>query len=111
MSKGDYLGEFEHLVLLAIARAGGKSGGADIHAEIERVSRRGASLPAIYVTLGRLENKGYVCASETVAQEGRGGRPRRLFELTRAGSTALRATREVLERMWVDVPPAIRSRR
>src|SRR3954462_2699436 len=108
MAKGDYLGEFEHLVLLAIARAGGKAGGAQIHADIERVSRRGASLPAIYVTLGRLEKKGFVRTADIVPQEERGGRPRRLFEVTRAGSTAMRATREVLERMWLDVPAAAR---
>ena len=111
MPKGEYLGEFEHLVLLAIARGGGKSGGADIHAEIERAARRGASLPAIYVTLGRLERKGYVRTSVVLAQEGRGGRPRRLFELTRAGSAALRTTRELLEGMWLDMPPVTRPRR
>ena len=111
MPKGEYLGEFEHLVLLAIARGGGKSGGADIHAEIERASRRGASLPAIYVTLGRLERKGYVRTADVLPQEGRGGRPRRLFELTRAGSAALRATRELLEGMWLDMPPVVPPRR
>lgn len=111
MPARDYLGEFEHLVLLAIARAGGKAGGAQIHAEIERVARRGASLPAIYVTLGRLEQKGLVRAADIVPQEAGGGRPRRLFEVTRAGSSAMRATRKMLERMWLDTPAVARPRR
>ena len=105
-----YLGEFEHLVLLAIARVGGKAGGAQIHNELEAVGRRGCSLPAIYVTLGRLTTKGYIRAADTVPQEA-GGRPRRLFEITRAGSMAMRATRETLERMWSDVPALARPRR
>lgn len=111
MARGDYLGEFEHLVLLAITRAGGKAGGAQIHDEIERATRRGASLPAIYVTLGRLEQKGLVRAADIVPQETGGGRPRRLFEVTRAGSAAMRATRETLERMWLETPVALRPRR
>jgi len=111
MAAPDYLGEFEHLVLLAIARAGGKAGGADIHAEIERASKRGASMPAIYVTLGRLEKKGFVRTADIVPQDGGAGRPRRIFEVTRAGSGAMRATREVLERMWLDTPAPARPRR
>jgi DNA-binding PadR family transcriptional regulator len=103
MSTG-YLGEFEHLILLAIAKSGGHAGGAQIHHEIERASKRGASMPAIYVTLGRLEKKGFVRTADIVPQEDGGGRPRRIFEVTRAGAAAMRATREVLEKMWVDIP-------
>jgi DNA-binding PadR family transcriptional regulator len=99
-----YLGEFEHLILLAIAKAGGQAGGAQIHAEIEKASKRGASMPAIYVTLGRLERKGFVRTADLVPQDNGGGRPRRLFEVTRAGAAAMRATRDVLEKMWVDLP-------
>lgn len=101
MSPGaQYLGEFEHLVLLAIVRAGGSAGGAQIHEELEKAERRGASIPAIYVTLGRLEKKGFVRAADVVQRE-EGGRPRRLFKVTRSGAAAMRATREVLERLWL----------
>lgn len=110
MAKGDYLGEFEHLVLLAIARAGGKTGGAQVHGELEAATTRGASLPAIYVTLARLEKKGFIRASELVARD-QGGRPRRLFEITRAGARAMQATRSALERLWIDAPSVGRNRR
>ncbi|HEX3865524.1 MAG TPA: hypothetical protein VHV78_02190 [Gemmatimonadaceae bacterium] len=111
MAKGDYLGEFEHLILLAIARAGGRAGGAQIHDELERAAKRGASLPAIYVTLGRLTDKGFVRTADIVAQESGGGRPRRLFEVTRSGASAMRATRRALETMWLDSSPVPRARR
>lgn len=103
MPKRDFLGEFEHLVMLAIARAGGEIAGAEIHTSLERVARRDASLPAIYVTLARLERKGYLRSREDVPPE-RGGRPRRLFTVTRAGDAALRRTRRALERLWGDEP-------
>ena len=111
MGKGDTLGEFEHLVLLAIVRTGGEAGGVGIHDELATASKRARSLPSIYVTLGRLEAKGYVRARETPAPPERGGRPRRLFRVTRAGATALRETRDLLERMWSDGPTPAMGRR
>jgi PadR family transcriptional regulator, regulatory protein PadR len=105
MGKEVYLGEFEHLVLLAIVRAGGDAGGATIHAELERTAKRNTSLPAIYVTLGRLERKQFVRSRDELATTERGARLRRRFEITRTGMAALRQTRDVLERMWGDVSP------
>lgn len=93
----DFLGEFEHLVMLAIAREGGDAAGARIHAQLEQVARRDASLPAIYVTLARLERKGYLRSRMTSADA---GRQRRLFSVTKAGAAALRRTRDALERLW-----------
>lgn len=100
MAKRDFLGEFEHLVMLAVFQSG-EIGGADVHAKLEKIARRDASLSAIYVTLARLERKGYV-RSAAVATPVRAGRPRRLFSVTRSGATALRRTREALERLWAD---------
>jgi PadR family transcriptional regulator PadR len=104
MTGRDTLGEFEHLVLLAIARVGAEAGGAGIHAELDRVAERDASIPAIYVTLGRLEQKGLVRSRTTPPARDRGGRSRRLYSLTNAGLTELKRTRDVLERMWNGVP-------
>jgi DNA-binding PadR family transcriptional regulator len=105
-----YLGEFEHLVLLAIARAGGTAGGARVHREIEQVARRDVSLPSIYVTIARLERKGFVRTAGLEARE-EGGRPRRMFEVTASGAIAMRDTRRTLERMWTEEPATARSRR
>ena len=110
MANTEYLGEFEHLILLAIARRGGQAGGVDVHGELETVTTRGASLPAIYVTLARLEKKGFIRTSDLVERES-GGRPRRLFEITRAGARVMQETRRTLERMWMDVPALGRNRR
>jgi PadR family transcriptional regulator PadR len=104
MARGNFLGEFEHLVMLAIVRAGGEVGGAGIHHELERNAKRGASLPAIYVTLARLVRKGYLRGREAPVSAARGGRPRRLFTVTRTGAAAMRRTRQTLERMWDDDP-------
>jgi DNA-binding PadR family transcriptional regulator len=85
--------------MLAVEREGGDAGGARIHAQLERVAKREASLPAIYITLARLERKGYL-RSRIAAGAATGGRQRRLFTVTRAGAAALQRSRDALERMW-----------
>jgi DNA-binding PadR family transcriptional regulator len=102
MTVRESIGEFEHLVLLAIARIGSDAGGAGIHAELQSSASRDAAIPAIYVTLGRLQQKGLV-RSRIVPAGDRGGRARRLYTLTSAGLSELRQTRAMLERMWSGV--------
>ena len=57
MAKGDYLGEFEHVVLLTILRLGDGAYGAMIRAEIERITSRSPAIGAVHATLERLERK------------------------------------------------------
>src|ERR1700689_2987032 len=60
MSGRDYLGEFEHVVILALLRLGDRAYGVTVRQEIEARTGREASIGAVYATLDRLENKGYV---------------------------------------------------
>ncbi len=94
------LGSFEHLVLLAVARLGQDGYGVTIRHEIERRTGRAVAAGAVYVTLDRLEEKGYVASWEGEATARRGGRAKRHFRLRPAGARALRASRRLLERMW-----------
>src|SRR5262245_27632687 len=60
MGKGEHLGEFEQIVLLAVLRLGNGTYGAAIRREIEARTRRAPTVGALYRTLDRLEAKGYV---------------------------------------------------
>jgi PadR family transcriptional regulator len=97
---GDSIGEFEQLVLLALLRAGPDASGVAIHDEIVERTGRDVSIPAVYVTLARLELKGYVRSRSGEATTVRGGRARKLVTLTATGEAVLRHSRWVLERMW-----------
>jgi DNA-binding PadR family transcriptional regulator len=57
-------------------------------------------VPTVYVTLIRLEEQGLVRSSEHPPAAGRGGRARRVFELTSSGWDALREARAAADRMW-----------
>jgi PadR family transcriptional regulator PadR len=91
-----YLGEFEQVVLLAVARLGQDAYGMRIRREIEERAARATSIGAVYATLDRLEAKGYVQARDDAS----GGRARRFFDVTPAGRDALESARELQARMW-----------
>lgn len=99
MAKGEYLGEFEHVVLLTILRLGEGAYGAMIRAEIEHVTARSPAIGTVHATLDRLERKGLVSSwiGEPTAE--RGGKAKRHFKLEADGISALRNARKALERL------------
>jgi PadR family transcriptional regulator, regulatory protein PadR len=99
MSRGDHLGEFEALVLTAVMRVGQGANGTAVYGEIEGRSGRDPSLPAVHVTLRRLEEKGLL-ASDMGASSSRGGRPRRFYRPTPDGVRALQEFRDMWRRVW-----------
>jgi PadR family transcriptional regulator PadR len=98
MSSRDYLGEFELVVLLALARLGEDAYGASIHREILDQTGRDVSIPAVYVTLKRMERKGLV--SSRVQEPDEGGRATRNYRLLSDGEEAMTRSRTLLERLW-----------
>lgn len=100
----DYLGEFEHMVLLAIMRLGDEAYGAPIRRLIVERAEREVSFGAVYSTLRRLAAKGYVEFREEPAGGPSGGRPRRIAAITAAGEEAVTAARQRLQRMSEGLP-------
>ena len=105
MTRREYLGEFEQLVLLAVMRLGPESYGVTIREEIEARSGRDVSLGAIYPTLDRLEQKGYVKSYTGEPTGERGGRSKRHFVLQQLGEEALRRSWEMLSSLWDGYEP------
>ena len=93
------LGEFEQLVLLTLLRLGPDAYGASVQAEIETHGGRVASVSAVYTTLDRLEVKGLVRSRIGDPTPQRGGKRKKHYELTPAGTHALRTSYQLLKRM------------
>ncbi len=91
-----FLGDFELTVLLAVLRLGDEAYGAEILREIEH--RTGRSVPggALYITLDRMESKGFIESNLGDPGANRGGRPRRYVTVTARGFAAVRESREAL---------------
>jgi DNA-binding PadR family transcriptional regulator len=100
---GPWLGEFEEIVLLAVARLAGDGYGVSIRREIEERSGRSVSIGAVYATLERLAVKGWVTSRQGEALPVRGGRARRHYRVLPAGVRALEETRRAFDRLWEGV--------
>jgi PadR family transcriptional regulator PadR len=95
----DYLGEFEHIVLLALLRLADQAYGVTVRQEIELRINREVSIGAVYATLDRLAAKGYVKSHLGDPTPERGGRSKRFFRVTAKGIAAVNRTHGALERM------------
>ncbi len=97
----DYpLGEFEQMLLLAVLQLKDGAYGPDVARYLEDSVDRPVSRGALYATLGRLEQKGFLRWSLEDPEEDRGGHRRRRFELTPGGLEALRTHRAALLELW-----------
>ena len=94
------LGDVEHFVLIALLQIGGESYSVPIMDEIQRRTGRAVAKAAVYIALRRLEEKGLLTSRVGDATAERGGRAKRLFKLTRAGTRQLRDAREAFVQMW-----------
>lgn len=96
MKRGELLGSLEYVVLLALARFEGSAHGMLVRREIAMRTGREISIGAIYGTLERLEEKGYVSSFIGESTPERGGRAKRIFRIETAGKEALRISEETL---------------
>lgn len=99
------LGEFEQMVLLAILHLGDDAYGVPIVDEIQRRTGRSVSRAAVYVTLRRLEKRGFVSSWMSEPTGERGGKARRCVKVEAEGAEALAESRRAMERMWDDLDP------
>jgi len=104
MSDDGFLGSFEQLVILAVVRLGDDAYGMTVRRELEEQTERATSLGAVYATLDRLENKGYVKSNTRKAGAERKGRAKRIFRVKPSGLAALRNTLECVARMRQGLP-------
>ena len=103
MPKGKHLGDLEELILLAVLRLAEGAHGGSVKDELESLAGRSVSVSTVYVTLMRLEEKGYVNSWKGEASATRGGKAKRLFEVRPEGVEALEAVRAIRDRMWQGV--------
>jgi PadR family transcriptional regulator PadR len=99
MVKDVSLGDFEHLVLLAVMRLGDDAYGMKVRREIADRTGRDVAIGAVYATLDRLAEKHLVKSTLGEPTAERGGRAKRTFRVTPAGLRAVDRTQEHLRGM------------
>lgn len=96
---GVFLGELELYVMLAIAHLGEDAYGGAVRKEIERRTNRRTAVGALYATLDRLGEKGFLSFEVPPPEPGQRGRPKKYCRLTPAGEDALNHSTTMLQRM------------
>ena len=104
MAKGDFLGEFETLVLMGLIHLGAKGYGAALSRYLADHAGRNVAPGAIYTTLTRLETKGYVSSALGPPTATRGGRAKRLYTIRPPGRLALYRSLTAIERLRETLP-------
>mgnify|MGYP002783601869 FL=1 len=99
------LGEFEEVVLLAVAVLSPRAYSVVIAEELERETGQTVSTGAVHAALQRLEQKGYLRSEMGEATPERGGRRKRLFTVTALGGRVLGEVRSVRNRLWERIVP------
>jgi len=100
MGRDGYLGELEQMLLLATMRLGDEAYGTRIMEELRASVGRRVSRGSVYVTLDRMEEKGWIESSMSDPRPERGGRPRRVVRVTPEGVAELRKSRDALRTLW-----------
>jgi PadR family transcriptional regulator len=101
MKRGELLGSLEHVILLALMQLDESAHGMIVRHEIQARTGRNISIGAVYATLERLEEKGYVSSFTGEPTPERGGRAKRLFRIEAAGKRALQISEETIRSMTV----------
>lgn len=87
---GREIGSFEFQILATLMAKRSDAYGLTIRDRIKETFEREVSVGAIYTSLNRLEDKGFVSSKWGESTEERGGRRKRLYEITANGEQAAR---------------------
>jgi PadR family transcriptional regulator len=103
-SEKGLLGELEQLVMLATLRLGDDAYAVSIRDEIETRTKITLGRSSVYVTLDRLDRKGYVTSWFADPTPERGGKAKRCFAVTATGRRALAAAETAVARLRAASP-------
>lgn len=102
--KGTNLGEFEELVLLIVLILQEEAYVLKIKDEVYSQIKRNVAMGALHSTLSRLEKKGFLESEMLGATKERGGRRKRVYQLTGLGKQILKEANEQRQMLWKQVP-------
>lgn len=91
--------EFELVVLLAVLGLGDEAYPVSIRDAIEARTGREVSRAAVFITLERLERKGFVLSRYGDPTPVRGGRAKRFFRATPGGIAAAKESLDLMQSM------------
>jgi PadR family transcriptional regulator PadR len=109
-AKPEALGELEQLILLAVLRLEDEAYGVVIVQELAARTGRKISRPSVYLTLGRLEEKGLLRSKMGDPTPERGGRAKRYYVVSATAMALLRESRRAYLNLCSGLEPLLDRR-
>ncbi len=103
------LGEFEELVLLAVAALQQEAYGVEIKRELESRLNERLSVGSIQSALKRMEEKGFLTSEFGEATQKRGGKRKRIYSTTSYAHKVVAEMREIRAGLWESIPALARE--
>lgn len=103
--KGTHLGEFEEIVMLAVAALQKEAYGLAIKKELEDQTNRKITISSVHAACNRLEDKGFLSSDFGEKSEKRGGKRKKIYSVSLKGQAALQEAFEVRQRLWARIAP------
>lgn len=94
----------EELFLLAIWKLQDNAYAVTIRDQVNKITGESWSFGATFITLERLVQKRYLTSYLSEPTQKRGGRSKRMYELTREGIRALLDIKKLQESIWDNIP-------
>ena len=98
------LGNLEETLLLLVLIRHGDAYGVSIAEAYTEHTGKSISIPAVHTVLKRLEKKGLLRSQMGGATTDRGGRRKRLFEITALGHNVLTDVQNSRKKLWEQAP-------
>ena len=98
------LGDFEEVILLLVGILDKEAYAFKIAEEFENQTERSVSIGAVHSTLTRLAEKGFLESKMGESSAERGGRRKRIYEITASGQRALENSRDFKVSLWNQFP-------
>ncbi len=97
---GKFISRSEEFLLLAVWRLKGNAYGVTIRDQLKKATGKTWAYGALFVMLRRLEKKGYLTSHFADPSSQRGGKSKRIFQLSPRGVKALKDVRKAHESIW-----------
>ena len=95
-----FISRSEEFLLLSVWRLKDDAYGVKIRKQLKQAAGKTWTYGALFVMLQRLEKKGYLSSYFTDPSSYRGGKSKRIFQLTPQGIKALKEVREAQKSVW-----------
>jgi PadR family transcriptional regulator PadR len=98
-----FISRSEEFLLLAVWRLKDNAYGVAIREQIKEATGKTWAYGALFVMLRRLEKKGYLKSYFTDPSPQRGGKSKRIFQLSAQGIKALKDVRKAQDSVWAGI--------